>query len=330
MQDTNLMDEAEVNQTSKRETVDDLNIKVCWLYYMEGKTQEEISTSLGLNRSKVLRILASARQNGTVQVNVTTEFSHCVELERGLEKKLGLERAIVVPNTADATNDMNGLGAALGRYMSETIEDNMTIGLSWGRTLSKSLAYIESQAQTGLKVISMLGGVTRVSGDNPSEFAWRLADRLSAECLILAAPVFAPDARTRDALLGHTGINDLMTESRSLDLAILSVGNISPHSTVAQFFVLDRDDLAQLQAKGAVGEVLCRFIDANGKVIDHPLNDRVLAIDPRNLAGAKKIVLTAGGWEKYEVVSAALKLVKPHVLITDEGVAERLVTSLKA
>lgn len=319
-----------MNQTSKRETADDLNIKVCWLYYMEGKTQEEISTSLGLNRSKVLRILASARQNGMVQVNVTTEFSRCVELERGLEKKLGLERAIVVPNTAYAAKDTDGLGAALGRYMTETIEDNMTIGLSWGRTLSKSLSHIESRGQTGIKVISMLGGVTRVSGENPAEFAWQLADRLSAECLILAAPVFAPDARTRDALLQHSGINDIMTESKSLDMAILGVGNISPHSTVAQFFVLDRDDLSHLQAKGAVGEVLCRFIDANGKIIDHPLNDRVLAIDPRDLSGTKKIVLAAGGWEKYEVITATMKLLKPHVLITDEGVAERLVTSKKA
>ena len=318
-----------MNQASKSEMADDLNIKVCWLYYMEGKTQEEISTSLGLNRSKVLRILASARQNGMVQVNVTTDFSRCVELERGLEKKLGLQRAIVVPNTADAAKDSDGLGAALGQCVSDILEDNMTIGLSWGRTLSKSLSHIESKGQTGVKVISMLGGVTRVSGENPSEFAWRLADRLSAECLILAAPVFAPDARTRDALLQHAGINDIVTESNSLDLAILGVGNITPHSTVAQYFVLDREELSHLQAKGAVGEVLCRFIDANGQIIDHPLNDRVLAIDPRALSSAKKIILTAGGWEKLEIISATLKLLKPHVLITDESVAERLVTTPK-
>jgi DNA-binding transcriptional regulator LsrR (DeoR family) len=323
------MGEAEMSESSKRETADDLNIKVCWLYYMEGKTQEEISLALGLNRSKVLRILASARQNGTVQVNVTTEFSRCIELERALEKRLGLERAIVVPNTADAARDTDGLGAALGQYVTSILEDGMTIGLSWGRTLSKSLTHVESQGQTGIKVISMLGGVTRVSGENPSEFAWRMADKLSAECLILAAPVFAPDARTRDALLQHEGIKDIMTAAKSLDLAILGVGSISPHSTVAQYFVLDRDDLSNLQAKGAVGEVLCRFVDANGKIIDHPLNDRVLAIDPRDLQQSKKIVLTAGGWEKYEIVSAAMKLLKPHVLVTDEGVAERLVAGHK-
>jgi DNA-binding transcriptional regulator LsrR (DeoR family) len=319
-----------LNQTSRDETGDDINIKVSWLYYMEGKTQEEISLALGLNRSKVLRILASARQNGMVQVHVTTEFSRCVELERALEKKLGLERAIVVPNASDAEKEFDGLGAALGQYVSEILEDNMTIGLGWGRTLSRSLAHIEGGSHAGIRVISMLGGVTRVSGENPSEFAWRLADKLSAECLIMAAPVFAPDARTRNALLHHSGINDIVTASKSLDLAILGVGNLSPYSTVAQFFVLERDDMSDLQAAGAVGDVLCRFIDASGKIIDHPLNDRVLAIDPRDLATAGKIVLAAGGWEKHEVVSAAMKLLKPHVLVTDEGVAERLVAGTKS
>lgn len=49
--------------------VEDLNIQVSWHYYLEGKTQEEISKTLGLSRSKVLRILASSRQNGTVQIS---------------------------------------------------------------------------------------------------------------------------------------------------------------------------------------------------------------------------------------------------------------------
>jgi DNA-binding transcriptional regulator LsrR (DeoR family) len=74
-----------------------------------------------------------------------------------------------------------------------------------------------------------------------------------------------------------------------------------------------------------VGDVLCRFIDADGNIIDHPVNDRVVAVDPRDLRGARKLVLASGGWQKYEVIRGAMRLLKPHVLITDELVAERLV-----
>jgi DNA-binding transcriptional regulator LsrR (DeoR family) len=308
---------------------DELNIKVSWLYYMEGKTQEDISTTLGLSRSKVLRILANSRQNGLVQIRVTTDFSHCVELERSLEKLLGLERAIVIPNSQTPETEYDELGTALGSYVSGIIQDNMSIGIGWGRTLTASLAQVDYQEQKNVKVISMLGGLTRVSGDNPSEFAWRFADRLSAECFLMAAPVFAPDIRTRDALLSHAGINEVVMAAKSLDLAIVTAGDLSPHSTVSQFFILEREDIASLQAAGAIGHVLCRFIDAKGQVIDHPINHRVLAIDPRDLGSTGKIVLASGGWQKYDVVRAAMKLLKPHVLVTDESVAERLIAEVK-
>jgi DNA-binding transcriptional regulator LsrR (DeoR family) len=309
--------------------IEDLNIQVSWLYYMEGKTQEEISKTLGLSRSKVLRILAIARQNGTVQIDVTSDLRRCVELERSLEKLIGLERAVVVPNSQNPETEYDVLGKALGNYITETLEDNMNIGLGWGRTLSASLAQIDYREQKNLKVVSMLGGLTRVSGENPSEFAWRFADRLSAECYLMAAPVFAPDTATRDALLSHAGINEVFTAAKSLNLAIITAGDLSPHSTVSQFFILEREDISSLHAAGAIGHVLCRFINVDGKVIDHPINNRVLAIDPRDLGSTRKIVLASGGWQKYEVVNAAIKLLKPHVLVTDESVAERLVAEAK-
>lgn len=309
---------------SQSDLGDDLKTKVAWLYYMEGMTQDEISKTLGLSRSRVLRFLANSRQSGIVQIRVTTKLSYCVELERTLEQKFGLERAIVVPKPQDAASTQSIIGAVLGGYLSEIITENMTIGLGWGKTLSASLPTVEYRDQNGVSILSMLGGLTRVSGVNPSEFAWRLADRLSAECYLMAAPVFAPDLRTREALLTHPGIQEIFRRASRLDLAILSVGDLSPFSTVSEYFLLEREELADLQAAGAVGDVLCRFIDADGNIIKHPVNDRVVAVDPRDLRGTRKLVLASGGWQKYEVIRGAMRLLKPHVLVTDELVAERL------
>jgi DNA-binding transcriptional regulator LsrR (DeoR family) len=314
-----------VERINQPDVSDDLKTKVAWLYYMEGMTQDEISKTLGLSRSRVLRILASSRQSGMVQIRVTTKLSYCVSLERALETRYGLERAIVIPKPQDASATQDIIGSVLGGYLSENIPEKATIGLGWGKTLSASLPGIEYRDQTGISVLSMLGGLTRVSGANPSEFAWRLADRLNAECYLMAAPVFAPDARTREALLSHPGIQEIFRRASRLDLAILSVGDLSPFSTVSEYFLLERDELSALQAAGAVGDVLCRFIDADGNIIDHPVNERVVAVDPRDLRGARKLVLASGGWQKYEVIRGAMRLLKPHVLITDELVGERLV-----
>lgn len=318
-----------VERVGQGDVSDDLKTKIAWLYYMEGLTQDKISETLGLSRSRVLRILAASRQNGLVQIRVTNKLSHCVALERALEQTYGLERAIVIPTPQDAGATNQLIGAALGDYLNDNIPDHATIGLGWGRTLSASLPAIEFREQSGISVLSMLGGLTRVSGANPSEFSWRLADRLSAECYLMAAPVFAPDARTREALLTHPGIEEIFRRATRLDLAILSVGDLSPVSTFSEYVLLESGEFAALQAAGAVGDVLCRFIDADGNVLDHDLNKRVIAVDPRDLSTARKIVLASGSWQKYGVIRGALRLLKPHVLVTDERVAELLASDAR-
>jgi DNA-binding transcriptional regulator LsrR (DeoR family) len=302
----------------------DVRTRAAWLYYMEGLTQDAVGQILGMTRARVLKMLAEARQDGTVQIRVTTPLRHCVLLERQLETRFGLERAIVIPRPVDQDRATALIGAATGAYLSEVLADGMTIGLGWGRTLSLSLPHMPNRAFQGVSVVSLLGGLTRVSSYNPSEFAWRFADRISADCYLMAAPAYAPNARTRDALMSHPGIKDVFDHSKRLDLAILSVGDMAPGSTLVTYELLKRSEMASLQRAGAVGDILCRFIDAEGRVLDHPVNNRVIAADPRDLRSAKRLVLASGGRHKAPAVLAALRLLRPEVLITDETVAETL------
>lgn len=57
---------------------DDVKTRIAWLYHVEGMTQDEVANLVGMNRSRVLRILAAARQDGTVQIRVTTRLCRCV------------------------------------------------------------------------------------------------------------------------------------------------------------------------------------------------------------------------------------------------------------
>ncbi len=303
---------------------EDVKTRIAWLYHVEGMTQDQVAALVGMNRSRVLRILAAARRDGTVQIRVTTRLSHCVELERQLEQRWNLSRAIVVPEPQDPAQLRSIIGAEVGAYLSQAVTGNMTIGLGWGKTLTSGVPAIVPRAADGVRVLSMLGGLTRVSAVNPSEFAWRVADRLGAECYMLAAPVYAPDKRTRDALINHPGIAEVFSRARSLDMAVVSVGDLTPHSVFSEYGLLTRDEIASLEAAGAVGDLLCHFIDAEGNVIDHPVNERVIAINPTSLRGTRQIVLASGGWHKLTVIRAALRLLRPTVLIVNELVAERL------
>ncbi|QRI63848.1 sugar-binding transcriptional regulator [Shinella sp. PSBB067] len=304
---------------------DDLRTRAAWLYYKEGMTQDQVAQELGLNRAKVLRMLAASRLDGTVQIRVLSKQSNCVALERELEKKYNLERAIVVPVPKQTEQLPEIIGGVLGEYVTDLLKENMIIGLGWGKTLSSCLPAIPQQTDAHISVVSLLGGLTRVSAFNPSEFAWRLGDRLAAEAYLIAAPVFAPDERTRDALLTHPGIREVFRRSENLDVAIVSVGDLSPGSTFSRYGLLERDELMSLQKAGAVGDILCRFIDADGEIIDHEVNRRVVAVDPRSLRTARKVVLASGGWHKYAAFRGALKLLSPHVVLTDIEIAQRLI-----
>lgn len=303
---------------------EDLRTRAAWLYYKEGMTQGEVAEELGLNRAKVLRMLAASRLDGTVQIQVHSKQSISVALERELEKKFQLERAIVVPVPKQVDLLPEIIGGMLGEYLTGILTDNMAIGLGWGKTLSLCLPAIPQRTETQMSVISLLGGLTRVSTFNPSEFAWRLGGRLAADAYLVAAPVFAPDERTRDALLSHPGIREVFLRSENLDVAIVSVGDMSPGSSFNRYGLLKREELISLEKAGAVGDILCRFITADGEVLDHDINRRVVAVDPRTLRTARKIILASGGMQKYAAIRGAMKLLRPHVLLTDLDVAQRL------
>ena len=116
----------------------------------------------------------------------------------------------------------------------------------------------------------------------------------------------------------------IFSRARSLDMAIVSVGALTPHSVFYEYGLLTRPEIASLEAAGAVGDVLCHFVDAEGRIVPHPVNDRVLAVNPAELHTTRDLVLVSGGWHKLKVIRAALKLLKPSILIVNEKVAESL------
>jgi len=78
-----------------------LATRAAWLYFVAGLTQAQIGKKLGLNRTRVNRLLAQARDQGLVQINITGRLASCVELEERLRNQYGLEDAVVVPTPPD-------------------------------------------------------------------------------------------------------------------------------------------------------------------------------------------------------------------------------------
>lgn len=294
-------------------------VRAAWAYYVEGLTQNEIAARLGVSRVRINRMLAQARERGLVQIRINTSLS--IALEKAMEARFGLERAVIVPTPADPSRTGAAIAVAAGANLSARLQDGMSIGVGWGRTLRLSIGSIERKPVRDLSVVSLLGGLTRGSVMNAYETASRLADLFAAQCFYIAAPAFTDTPQTRDVLLRQSILQDAFKHARAVDVAFVSVGALGPQSTMAQLGLIQDEDIVSLKAAGAVGDICSHWIDAEGRIIDHPLNRRVLALSPDDLAPIETVILASGGPDKIDVVRAVLGKGIVNVLITDEQTA---------
>src|SRR6476646_8944802 len=126
-------------------TSPDLRVRAAWLYYVEGMTQEQIARFMNISRAKVIRLLASARDNGIVRIRIEARASEQIALERKLVAAYGLADAMVVPAPAAATEITTECGHAGGTDLTEQMKDGMALGVGWGATLHMSLKALGGQ-----------------------------------------------------------------------------------------------------------------------------------------------------------------------------------------
>jgi DNA-binding transcriptional regulator LsrR (DeoR family) len=244
-----------------------------------------------------------------------------------LKERFGLEDAVVVPDPALPQNLPKAVGTAAGIYVSEQLKDGMRIGVGWGSTLQESLQTLEAAALSDVEVVSLLGGIVQARRFNPAEFAWQFASAIGADCYLLAAPAVVDSLATKEALIERCGLNQVLERSKQLDMALLSVGSLSQQSTSFRFGFFSEAERQELLAKKAVGDLLLHFYDGEGRLVDHSINERVMAMPIDWLKRVPKRVLISGGIEKVEALLGALRLVNGNVLVTNEGTARALLAT---
>lgn len=308
-----------VGRRSKR-----LRLRIAWMYYVEEMTQHEIAETLGIGRVTVVRLLSDARALHEVKISLSRDVAELPRLEFALQKAFDLKEAIVAPLSSPDADPTAVIGAATGPYISALMRADMKIGVGWGRTLIRSLASIDEQPLANVSVISLLGGLTKAKQYNPSEFAWLFSRLFQAECHLIAAPALVDAPETKRALVEHCGLDELFELAGTMDAVLLSVGPVTPDGTPYHLGLISEEDRLSLVAGGAVGDVLYNYFDIEGRLIDHPINQRVMSAPIETMQAAPVRVLTSGGPTKIDTIIGAMRLLKPTVFITDEITAAKV------
>ena len=288
------------------------------MYYVEEMTQSAIADALGIGRITVVRLLAEARALREVRIGLSREISDLAGLEIEAQKRLDVPEVVAAP--LSASGDARAvIAAAAGEYVSRLLRPDMKIGLGWGETLSRMVGFLEDKTVPRLSVVSLLGGVMRARAANPAECAWQFSRAYMADCYMLAAPAIVDSRETKRALIERCGLGEVYDLARALDAVVVGVGGETSFAVAQSYGLVDEREVEELKARGAIGNILYNFFDADGAPVDHPVNARTMSIPLESLRKAPVRVIVGGGADKPAAIVGACRLLKPTALITDEA-----------
>jgi len=303
---------------------DDRRARAAHLYFVLGLTQQQVAERMGLNRMKVNRLLAEARERGVVRIRIVAPNADRLALEGRLADRFGLSFAAVTPAE---TGPETALSEIVGRYAAQALQPLLararTVALGWGVTLKALAQAVEPAVGAGAVVAPLLGSLSTRSSIDRYDAATVLAQRLGGECFHLPAPIICDSARSRDMMLEQSIVRAVLDRAAAADLALMSCGGRTSSTLRAMGFV-SACELAALTAAGAVGNFLGYFHDGDGRIVDHPLNARVIGLRPDLARRIPTRVMISGGPEKVAMMRVLLTRGWFTGLVTDEASAAAL------
>ena len=301
-----------------------LAVRVARCYYDLGMTQQKIAHDLSISRARVIRLLSECRERGIVSIHINSPLLENIELADALSRRYKIDAAdVCLSHAKDEQELARQVGRAAGATVLQHIHDNMTIGLGWGVTLKELVAQLEYSPRDNVSVVSLLGSLTRRSTIARFEATTQLAARLDAECLYLPAPIVCDSANTRQLLEGQPLFKDIHSRALKADLAIVSCGGLDS-ATIRDVGLITAREYNSVRKAGAVGNFLGFYIDGEGGLVDHPINERIIGIRGKTFKRIPRRIVISAGKNKVPALKAVLSRRLATHFVTDQDTARAL------
>lgn len=302
-----------------------LGLRAAWLHYVGGLTQAAVAKRLGLPSVKTHRLIARAVAEGAVKVTIDGDIVACVELESRLCARFGLNFCRVTPDLAEEGLPLRALGLAGAEYLRNLLSNNpdITIGIGHGRTLSAAIHQLPQLDASHARFVSLLGCLTRNYALNPHDVMHRIAEKTGAQAYMMPVPFFANTVEDREVLLSQRGVSEVFSMAAGSTVKLVGIGTVEPAAQLVEAGLIAVQEINDISAAGAIGEMLGHFFDARGQRITNSLTARTLAVtlDARR---RENIVALVGGQSKVAATKAVLASGLLSGLITDEQTARPL------
>ena len=296
---------------------ENLMIKIAWYYYMENLTQQAIADQLGISRMRVIKLLEKARQTGVVQFRISSSFDKRHSLETKLMERYHLKDCYVVPTNPDAAGVNDTIAKAASIYISNHVTDNCYINFGYGDTSSRTIEYLAKNLETSASFVSLTGGVGYYLPNSESNI-------FNAKLYLIPAPLIMSSKEMADALKEESSVKEVSNMIQLASMTIVGIGAMDNDATIVKSSNLSHNDFLLLNMKGAVGDIICHFIDKDGNLVDTDIDSRLVSVSLDKLNQLENVIGVAAGKHKVSAITSALRGRYLDILITDESTAELL------
>ena len=297
-------------------------VRAAELYYERYLGQREIAKILGASTSTVSRLLAEARTAGIIKITIERPIEKHPELSEQLRKAFNLRDAVVVSGDPDRENALRNVGAATAELLLSILEDNTTIGISWGPGTYNLVQAIGDTPMNGIEVIQMLGGL---GGGEPwfdgPELALRLAEHFHGIYRYVQAPAIVESKEMCRMLLQQPSICETLERVAQAHVKIAGIGSllVDGVSSLQRAGYLSKEERLAYLSEGSVGHTLARMFDINGNELAS-LNERVVALTFEQLRQAEwSICMCEAAWKAPAVLGALRGQFFNTLVITDDA-----------
>ncbi|UYO01123.1 MAG: sugar-binding transcriptional regulator [Devosia sp.] len=296
-----------------------------WLYYVAGNTQEEIATKMGISRQSAQRLVSLSVSEGLIKVRLDHPIGHCLDLAARLQSRFALDHCEVVPSDPTSQSSTIGVAEAAAAEIERCLRatDPIVMAVGTGRTLKAAIEQIQPMECPHHKIVSLTGNIAPDGSAAFYNVIFNVADTVKARSFPMPLPVFASSARERELLHAQPMISATLALAAEANTTFVGIGDLSPEAPLLLDGFISEADQKALQKAGAVGEICGWCFDAEGRLIDGLVNDRV-ASAPIPSREQGRVIAIAMGARKAAAIRAALTRRLTNGLITNEHTATLL------
>ncbi len=300
------------------------------MYYDEEATQAEVAARLGTSRATVSRLLAEARRQGIVRIQVLAPtFDSTDDLADQLGAALALDRVYLsppLPSSGRPTEDRLGsvLAPAVGLALASAgLAAGDVLLVSSGRTLYE-VARFDLPQLPGVVVAPTVGGADQSEAwYQTNEITRLIASRVGGRATYLFAPAL-PGPELYETLQNDPAIQRVLHLWPHAKVVLTGVGAPpSLRSEAPQFVATGSSALSD-----AVGDVCSRFFDAAGGPVEFPGSERMIAVQLSALPTIPVSIAVASGLDKVVPITVGARAGYFNQLVTDPVTAQQVLVAM--